>query len=177
MNAGEWYENDSLRVRIVGKRLDGKVITETHGGFLGSISDKSEWKHLPDCDSFYWRPEPVESPEDWVTQDRVPARPGIDQRAYLHAMDSEVDPDGWMDAKEMCWNQMPMHGHRVNGMTIQLRCRRKDLPPLPPETPNREYAYLWSSWKNGRVYMTDISGSFDPKDRELKHDGTGFYLV
>jgi hypothetical protein len=72
---------------------------------------------------------PVESPDDWVTQDRVPARPGIDQRAYLY----DYDPSSvsWDDASVIHWNDKPMHGDRGSAFTVQLRCRRRDLPPLP----------------------------------------------
>lgn len=66
--AGDWYEKDNCRVRIVGFRLDGVAITETIGGFIGCIEDFSGWKHLPGCDSFEWQ-EPkvidVDPGEGW----------------------------------------------------------------------------------------------------------------
>lgn len=64
---------------------------------------------------------PVESPDDWVTQDRVPARPGIDQRAYA------INVNVWEDSVYL------------NCDTLLLRCRRKDLPPVVKRVPVR----LW----------------------------------
>lgn len=74
----------------------------------------------------YHEPQPAESPDDWVMQDRVPARPGIDERAYLH---HRISLGAWDDAGCINWNWMPMHGHETrSGDVVQLRCRRKDLP-------------------------------------------------
>lgn len=71
--------------------------------------------------------ELIES-SDWVTQDRVPARPGIDERAWLY----NTGLSSWEDANTLCWGKMPMHGEMgVAGGILQLRCLRKDLPPVP----------------------------------------------
>jgi hypothetical protein len=139
-----------------------------------------DWKQVTqaEAESRVKKPEPVESPDDWVTQDRVPARPGIDQRAYLRATDTEVDADGWMDAAAMQWSQMPIHGHRVNGFTIQVRCRRRDLPPIPQKTPKPNYVRLWTHRTSGTVCTATDERYLKYPDiwTELKHDGTGFYL-
>lgn len=72
---------------------------------------------------------PKESPDDWVVQDRVPARAGIDQRAYYHSGDgANISEYSWADAGDMAWHSMPMHGHKHGDIIVHLRCRRKDLP-------------------------------------------------
>ncbi len=113
--------------------------------YIGHENDLVE--HLPDCTGWDWVPKestgcPVESPDYWEVQDRVPARKGIDERAW-----DDGGPLEWNDAGIMCgWNPMPMHGTQHNKKTLRLRCRRKDLPPLetqktkPPEPPKPEPA-------------------------------------
>jgi len=81
-------------------------------------------------------PKPVESPDDWVTQDLVPARPGIDERAYQYEGDSSV-LCGWADAANIAWPGMPRHGTVRGPATVHLRCRRKDLPPVVPPAPKK----------------------------------------
>jgi hypothetical protein len=75
---------------------------------------------------------PVESPDDWVTQDRVGARPGIDERQFTVI---NGKPQGWDEVKSS-WSAGMMHGDVKCGETIEVRCRRKDLPPLPAESPD-----------------------------------------
>jgi hypothetical protein len=75
---------------------------------------------------------PVESPDDWVTQDRVPARPGIDQRSYA----DDTTLSRWQDAECLNWDKPAMHGTKINKTTLQLRCRRKDLPVESPPIMN-----------------------------------------
>jgi len=77
-------------------------------------------------------PQPVESPDDWVTQDVVRARPGIDERAYRYDTTPEEGLQ-WDGAESMKWDPMPMHGERGNGVTVHLRCRRRDYPQKPAE--------------------------------------------
>lgn len=77
-------------------------------------------------------PHPAESPDDWVTQDVVRARPEIDQRAYQYDTDPEAGLQ-WDMAGQMKWDPMPMHGERGNGLTVHLRCRRRDYPQKPAE--------------------------------------------
>ena len=71
------------------------------------------------------KPEPAESPDDWVTQDRVPARKGVDEYRYI-----------WRSGKASAWERYDWIGvkHHVHGYTddvgdrMEVRCRRKDLP-------------------------------------------------
>lgn len=68
-------------------------------------------------------PQQVESPDDWVTQDRVPYRKAFDQCRW------SVDlPGVWYENQQEVGY---MHGYRFGGMHFEIRCRRKDLPPLP----------------------------------------------
>lgn len=75
----------------------------------------------------------TESPDDWVTQDRVPARPGIDERQWVQYDGTAL---GWVPVKKIGWSGMK-HGDVIHGDRLELRCRRKDLPPLP-EQPKTE---------------------------------------
>ena len=94
----------------------------------------------------------VESPDDWVTQDRVLARDGIDQRRYIYS----GDPGDWDDASQIDWpdRSLAVHGADCGDCTIlELRCRRRDLPPLP------------------RLKRTDTSGR-DVTEEHGLHDET-----
>lgn len=76
-------------------------------------------------------PKPVESPDDWVKQDRVPARNGIDQCWWARRGADQSNFEWWSlpDASEG-----KMYGdshHSDPNLVLYIRCRRKDLPPLP----------------------------------------------
>ncbi len=74
------------------------------------------------------KPQPAESPDDWVTQDRVPVRVGVDWFRYSDSEWRLVEARNNFDGKEI-------HGwiHPWETKPLQVRCRRKDLPPLPTE--------------------------------------------
>ena len=65
--------------------------------------------------------------EVWVTQDKVPARIGIDQYRY-----SDWDEDReWKDVSVGgLWDDDGVHGyvHQITGGTLSLRCRPQDYP-------------------------------------------------
>jgi hypothetical protein len=102
-----------------------------------------KWEKVPSSGNvfnswLYWphrrlvEPAPVESPDDWVIQDRVPARAGIDQECW-----SNWRPGAWSTVSEgqVCYGRKMRHGEADHmGDTLSLRCRRKDLPPVPPKT-------------------------------------------
>lgn len=67
---------------------------------------------------------PAESPDDWVTQDIEPDRPGIDEWRWS-------DCTTWYKSAQ---HLRRMHGDVVDGFTFEARCRRKDLPVKPAET-------------------------------------------
>ena len=135
------------------------------------------WKKLTqaEAESRVKKPEPVESPDDWVTQDRVPDRPGIDQWRRVWP---RVKPDDWQDSSHSS-STFYKHGDtcRISKSVFEVRCRRKDLPPLPQETPKREYVRCFTTLEGTVRTAKDIS-EFDMPTlwHELKHDGTGFYL-
>ncbi len=69
------------------------------------------------------KPQPAEDPEEWVVQDRVPARVGVDefrwscwQGYHFHVVQDTNIASGMK------------HGQVHEGSTLSLRCRRKDLP-------------------------------------------------
>ena len=131
------------------------------------------WKQVTqaEAESRVNKPEPVESPEDWVTQDRVGARPGIDERRFTALVTGQVQP--WNEVKTS-WSAGMMHGDERGGEKIEVRCRRRNLPPMPHETPKREYVRCFASFGTCKLYAANAR--FAPEDAELKHDGTGFYL-
>ena len=119
--AGEWWRSDCTTgpVLVHGVTKTGVVLVEYANGGGGYITTKDfmHWyTHLPDCTGW-----------DWVTQDRVPARPRIDQCRWSSWTASE-----WEDVREGVTRS---HGDKSDGFvsaTFEVRCLRKDLPPLPP---------------------------------------------
>jgi hypothetical protein len=90
-------------------------------------------------------PTPVESPDDWVVQDRVPPRAGIDQVGY-----TDKPGLGWCDAQGKWFNVT--HGSDTGCGILQVRCRRRHLPPLPPvqtKIPVRLWASERITYENG----------------------------
>lgn len=124
---------------------------------------------------------PLESPDDWVTQDRVPARDGIDQRRYVF----DGVPAKWDDAENIGWpdRSAAVHGARAGGTNtiIELRCRRKDLPTVAPKkTRLKLWAYRDVVKSITRVCAGPASRS--PSDMtweerlEVHQDDEGFYV-
>lgn len=83
----------------------------------------------------------VESPDDWVIQDRVPAREGIDFGWNVSAKDFDVyvPDDRWKWSISGSYTGRMhgsyggrMHGSYGNMSRLAVFCRRKDLPPVPP---------------------------------------------
>jgi len=70
---------------------------------------------------------PKESPDDWVVQDRVPARAEIDRGHFGNKGRSPEDMWGFVSESVGVGE---MHGH--HGMVVY--CRRKDLPETKAET-------------------------------------------
>jgi hypothetical protein len=81
----------------------------------------------------------AEDPEEWVTQDRVPARP-TDERRWVNVVNCSFHPpDDWtlVDKAGTIRNfgNNVRHGYVDRGLRLELRCRRKDLPPLQEPKP------------------------------------------
>lgn len=80
---------------------------------------------------------PQEDPEEWVTQDRVPFRRGVDRGWWAIPGTSIVPADTarWWDWQTEVegikhGEKNPLGGDNV----LNIRCRRKDLPPVPQQT-------------------------------------------
>lgn len=72
---------------------------------------------------------PVESPNDWVTQDRVPKR-DWDQHRWL-SPDGKVVIDWHLS--EIAGTASKMHGDmNVHGNRLEIRCKRFELPSIIP---------------------------------------------
>jgi len=83
---------------------------------------------------------PKESPDDWVTQDRVEYRKGIDQRRWVCLETKKTVVDWQFTENQIADGGPAVHGHCGKTVRLELRCRRKDLPafavpPLPERTP------------------------------------------
>ena len=119
------------------------------------------------------KPEPVESPDDWVTQDVVPFRPNLDQRRWVTATGG-IACD-WEFVDEITTAEPVVHG-ALNKCSnrLEIRCRRKHLPPPKPN-----YVRLWTHRTSGTVCTATDEKYLKYPDiwTELKHDGTGFYLA
>lgn len=170
--------------------FDEHVLRENVDYFLSAI-DAGAWKvvrvldgetvgDIKDCGYTLFRcllkdapPELVakakqtESPDDWVTQDRVPARPGIDERQWVQYDGTAL---GWVPVKKIgCWSGMK-HGDVIHGDRLELRCRRKDLPPLP-EQPKTEtvvfYEVISATQSNRYLHFveTPVEGVHIPTGR------------
>ncbi|TXH50299.1 MAG: hypothetical protein E6Q97_20730, partial [Desulfurellales bacterium] len=80
---------------------------------------------------------PAESPDDWVTQDRVPVRE-CDERRWVNVETRKPSNEGndWRNAgKELTTIHFKgfRHGDKAcDGEILELRCRRKDLPVVVP---------------------------------------------
>ena len=145
---------------------------------------------------------PVESPDDWVTQDRVPPRHGIDQVQW-----SDWESSLWVNLPRG-WYPPKIHGYRdeEDDTVLSVRCRRKDLPvmPSPVETPTNQQLFEMIAnlrdqmaamtkpievksqpkcvpvrlyWYDGNIVgRYDHSQPTDPSFREIRHDGYKFYV-
>ena len=167
-NAG-WLDTTTMRVvskeealaRITSVVFDPKTFTSDWGPFPKSAE--------PD-------------PEEWVTQDRVPDRTGIDQWRRVDSKHGNTEWEPSVDGPSKY-----MHGHTTkacnSNAVFEVRCRRKDLPPLPeqPPKPNRIPVRLY--WYDGNVVARyGHTPPTDPSFVEIKLDpqmiisGSGFYV-
>ena len=101
-----------------------------------------------------YKPQPAEDPEEWVVQDRVPARVGIDefrwscwQGYHFHVV---------QDHNIACGMK---HGHGHEGSTLSVRCRRKDLPAKPQPAKRKVSVPMWlvTNTENGVFYILQQS--------------------
>lgn len=112
----------------------------------------------------YVEPAPVESPDDLVIQDRVPARNGIDYGwfapcltdapSYPWSFRSGVSAEGKKHGDKMTW-----------GEVLNVYCRRKDLPPVPEKFP--QY-YVCDDWSETAYVVRVVEDAY----RFINKDGT-----
>lgn len=115
--------------------------TEKQQSPASTLRNKAIWTEVTEAEAKS-RVKPVESPDDWVVQDRVPARAGID-RGWWSSDDPPAD-------KSYCWcvlenvgNGM-MHGDQNDiGLILSVFCRRRDLPAVPE--PAEEFPQYWTT--------------------------------
>lgn len=162
--ANEWWFRDDgeRRVFIHGISRKGEPIVETEHDDVYTDDWWEGWHHEPDCTGWDW------VPPKYVTQDRVPARPGLDQRRWVR---DDTPLTGWADASVLrhTYGDKAVHGF-VNpaGGRLELRCLEKDLPPAKPEWPKyyetlvpQSYAYLRSD-KENTVVLVNLDGTENP---------------
>jgi hypothetical protein len=130
------------------------------------------------------KPEPVESPDDWVVQDRVPARALVDQGWFEYdRYKGEVSKGFWIVRGADVGRN---HGDRVDVSgemaTVEIRCRRKDLPS--PSSPKKIPVRLWVSHRMTHETGADYPvrcGDQPPSGQgrwvEIHHSPDGFYLM
>jgi hypothetical protein len=98
---------------------------------------RGTWKYITEAEakSRIEPPKPVESPDDWVTQDRVVPRNNIDLWCWIEAGKTPHEHD-WQ--KGVSNFHRHKHGDREYpscSEILHVRCRRKDLPPVEPPKP------------------------------------------
>ena len=122
---------------------------------------------------------PVESPDDWVPQDREPARDGIDQWRWVN---EDGEPLSQWRATETKWRGT--HGGGHDGYFFRVQCRRRDLPkqPLTAETygkqpvVNRVAVRLY--WYDGNIVgRYEHSQPMDESFQEIRSDGNGGWFI
>lgn len=75
-------------------------------------------------------PQPAEDPDEWVIQDRVPVRPGVDQVCWNEKRFDAKAKFGFIETHSDSQSCGKMHGYRTGGMFLSVRCRRRDLPKV-----------------------------------------------
>lgn len=176
----------NLNVDLVFKQSDDwnqSYEDQLTNGELVEVTEFSAKEYLKRPRSASQIPKSAEpDPEEWVTQDRVPDRTGIDQWRRVDSKHGNTEWEPSVDGPSKY-----MHGHTTkacnSNAVFEVRCRRKDLPPLPeqPPKPNRIPVRLY--WYDGNVVARyDHSPPTDPSFVEIKFDpqrhisDSGFYV-
>lgn len=152
---------------------NGNEVRNSEYVFEQGLVNSGHWKKVTqaEAESRVKKPDPVESPDDWVEFDGwLVAFPRHKIDELKHATESSFEP------AIQAWHGKPQQW-QASIVNYKIRCRRRDLPPMPQETPKREHVRLWVNQSCGTVMLMDSSCDIKPKNMdELKHDGTGFYL-
>lgn len=126
---------------------------------------------------------PLESDDDWVTQDVVPIRVGVDEFRYVCEDGSLYGGRDFMLSQQNDNFHQNVHGWiDQKGDRIELRCRRKDLPkpPEPEPAKTRVELRLWVNETTGELKHTakDLRRMLFSCWHEVLFDTTGqpYYL-
>jgi hypothetical protein len=60
--AGEWWEKEGVRLRVIGEKRNGLTVGEHECGSIDLFRSQDGWQHLTECTGFDWQ-EP--KPEVW----------------------------------------------------------------------------------------------------------------
>ena len=59
--AGEWWEKEGVRLRVIGEKRNGLTVGEHECGSIDLFRSQDGWNHRPNCTGFDWvDPEPEE---------------------------------------------------------------------------------------------------------------------
>lgn len=111
----------------------------------------------------------VESPDDLVIQDRVPAREGVDFGWNV----SLKDWDNYKPCESWKWDIEDSYAGRLHGSLgnigrLAVFCRRKDLPPLPPKT-RKVVLKEWICWDDAEPQVMTVWAAVDPSEDGADH--------
>lgn len=124
---------DLVRHIVTGSELTVNRVSDDSDAF--TAKESCVWHAEVDFDLVSRPPQPVESPDDWVTQDVVPVRPDVDEWRWVDVKDgtSIADERGdWKSRRQII--RTMWHGF-VDGtrFRLEVRCRRRDYPHRPVE--------------------------------------------
>lgn len=140
--------------------------TAKWGEYQADLVAAGQWIQITkeEAESRIEKPQPVESPDDWVVQDRVPRRIGIDQFRWIFSSgESEWRDERYYEHAVYTHGEVDSSGHR-----FELRCRRKDLPPLP-----NKFATLANEIEQLRADMMRRCDELGVRLTELEEGGNG----
>lgn len=145
----QWYLDFNRNVVLKRTSTDHVTYYENSGesdSLWGPWHTEKNFKKLTEAEAIALldKHTPVESPDDWVIQDRCEARPGVDEAWWSYGCDPQK-PDtlaAWWQVRTIGSAYGKKNGHLCDGGMLNLRCRRKDLPPLPEAKTTRTVTFL-----------------------------------
>ncbi len=186
--AGEWWQGDttqlSKRAFVCGFDRDGCVIWQTsqNSGLKRTTLSVflESHRHLPECDSFEWQPETF--PQYFVRDDNEPFSDCDHLVRTAKTKVHGINVDG-SATETVVWSEFH-NEHFARGVWKQItqseaESRVKKQPEILQETSKPNYVRLWTHRTSGTVRTTTEGRCMAYPEiwTELKHDGTGFYLV
>lgn len=171
--AGEWWQYNSVRVRIAGVKLNGHVVCEYRNGSIATLIAGDWWQHIRDCTGWDWHPEAMvkaESPNDWV--EITETHPGHIRRACDQVCGKTEQPDFWLDVN---WTiGMPQRLYPKS----RIRCRRKDVPQRDTPALKRVDVRLWLRHEDAVVVGTlGPTYTVEDADEMLSDSSGGLYAL